>query len=405
MKKALKVLGVALLALVLVVAVFAVYVALSPGPHYPVPQVAFTVDRTPERVARGGREVRTMCAICHTDPITGALTGRRMTEHAPEAGPTYSKNITGHPVKGIGAWTDGEIAYLLRTGVRKDGQMTPPWMPKLVQMSDEDLKDVIAFLRSDDPIVKAADVDDRESEPSFMVKFLFRVAFKPEPWPSEPIVAPPPSDKVAFGRYLVTARLECFSCHAPDFSVVNTKEPEKTPGYLGGGNKMYDTSGRVVYSVNITPDKETGIGGWTEEQLRRTLTVGLRPDNTPVRYPMPLMREVTDEEAGAIYAYLRTVPALHNPRKASEAATVPTGASRGTQVYYKYGCNSCHGDTGLGLHDLRGAAKRYATDDEIIAYIKHPERTRPGIKMPTWEGVIQEDEYAPLAAHVRSLGK
>jgi mono/diheme cytochrome c family protein len=81
------------------------------------------------------------------------------------------------------------------------------------------------------------------------------------------------------------------------------------------------------------------------------------------------------------------------------------GAGQGQQVYYKYACNSCHGDSGVGLHDLRGAAKRYPTDAEIVAYIKHPERTKPGIKMPTWDGVIQEDEYAPLAAHVRSLGR
>ena len=38
-----------------------------------------------------------------------------------------------------------------------------------------------------------------------------------------------------------------------------------------------------------------------------------------------------------------------------------------------------------------------------VAYIKHPERTKPGIEMPTWDGVIGEDEYAPLATYVRSL--
>ena len=278
-------------------------------------------------------------------------------------------------------------------------------MPKLPLLADEDLKDVIAFLRSDDPLVKAADVDDRESEPTFLTKFLYRVAFKPYPWPPQPVAVPPPSDKLALGRYLVNARLVCHACHAPDFSKVNDLEPEKTPGYLGGGNPMQDLSGHKVYSANITPDQETGIGRWTEEQFRRTLRVGLRPDNRPLRYPMPLMPELTDDEVSAVYAYLRTVPPLHNPRKATETATVPTGASRGQQVYYKYSCNSCHGERGLGLHDLRGAAQRYPTHAEIIAFIKHPERTKPRIKMPTWDGVIQEDEYAPLAAHVRSLGK
>jgi mono/diheme cytochrome c family protein len=405
MRKVLKVLGYALLVLVVAVASFAAYVQLSPIPRYPVPQVAFTADRTPERVERGGRLVRTTCAMCHADPTTSVLTGRVMAEQDAAVGPTFVKNITGHPVKGIGAWSDAEIAYLIRTGVRRDGQMTPPWMPKLPLLADEDLKDIIAFLRSDDPLVKAADVDDRESEPTFLTKFLYRVAFKPYPWPAQPIAAPSPSDKLALGRYLVNARLVCHACHAPDFSKVNDLEPEKTPGYLGGGNPMQDLSGHKVYSANITPDQETGIGNWTEEQFRRTLRVGLRPDNRPLRYPMPLMPELTDDEVSAVYAYLRTVPALHIPRKATETAQVPTGASRGQQVYYKYSCNSCHGETGLGLHDLRGAAKRYPTDAEIIAFVKHPERTKPRIKMPTWDGVIQEDEYAPLAAHVRSLGK
>jgi hypothetical protein len=48
-----------------------------------------------------------------------------MAEQDKAVGPTYVKNITGHPVKGIGAWSDAEIAYLIRTGIRRDGQMTP----------------------------------------------------------------------------------------------------------------------------------------------------------------------------------------------------------------------------------------------------------------------------------------
>ena len=76
---------------------------------------------------------------------------------------------------------------------------------------------------------------------------------------------------------------------------------------------------------------------------------------------------------------------------------------RGKQVYYAYGCNGCHGDTGHGQYDLRKGPAKYPTDDELIAWIKHPERVRPGIAMPTWDGVIKEEEYAPLAGFVRTL--
>jgi cytochrome c2 len=56
------------------------------------------------------------------------------------------------------------------------------------------------------------------------------------------------------------------------------------------------------------------------------------------------------------------------------------------------------------LYDLRQGAQDFPTDAELIAYIRHPEQWKPGVKMPTWDGVIDEADYAPLAAHVRTLG-
>ena len=207
---------------------------------------------------------------------------------------------------------------------------------------------------------------------------------------------------MAYGRYLVTSRLLCFSCHSADFKTNDDLQPEKSAGYLGGGNAMPDISGKIVHTANLTPDPETGIGGWSEAQFRRALVDGIRPDNRPLRYPMVPYRPLGDAEVSAIYAYLRTVPPIRNAVPAPAAYEVPTG-DRGKQVYYAYGCNSCHGDTGHGQFDLRKGPAKYPTDDELIAWIRHPERTRPGITMPTWDGVIQEDEYAPLVSYVRSL--
>jgi Cytochrome C oxidase, cbb3-type, subunit III len=83
----------------------------------------------------------------------------------------------------------------------------------------------------------------------------------------------------------------------------------------------------------------------------------------------------------------------------------PHGHRPRPQVYLAYGCNKCHGETGLGTWDLRKGPERYPTDDALIAYIKHPEVAKPGIAMPTWDGVIQEDEYPPLVAYVRKLAR
>lgn len=129
----------------------------------------------------------------------------------------------------------------------------------------------------------------------------------------------------------------------------------------------------------------------------------MRPDLSVIVYPMMPFPELSDDDARAIYAYLRTVPPIQNavPRT---AAIAPTGADAGRAAYYRYGCNGCHGDTGIGLYDLRKGATDFATDGELIAYIRHPELRKPGVKMPTWDGVVAEADYEPLAAYARRLG-
>ena len=403
MRKALKILGFTLLAVVLLVAAAAAYIGASGIPRYAPGQVQFTVDVTPERVARGRRTADMLCVACHMEADTGKLSGHRMPDLPPQFGVAYSANITKDRETGIGAWTDGELAYLLRTGIKRDGSYAPPWMVKLPHLADEDLKDVIAFLRSDDPLVAPVAHKAPPSEPSFLTKFLCRVAFKPLPWPQQPILRPDPADPVAVGRYLVNGHAQCFGCHSADFAKVDDLHPERSAGYLGGGNAMPDLSGRTVLTANLTFDEGTGIGKWSEEDFVRAVRFAVRPDRAILLYPMVPYPELTDAEARAIYAYLRTVPPIRNavPRPAAQEVT---GADAGKAAYYKYGCNSCHGDTGLGMFDLRKNLRTFPTDEGLIAYIRHPEQFKPGVKMPPWDDVIAEEDYAPLVAHVRKLG-
>jgi len=79
--------------------------------------------------------------------------------------------------------------------------------------------------------------------------------------------------------------------------------------------------------------------------------------------------------------------------------------SQGKQLYYRYGCNACHGDNGAGVSDLRRAAQDYPTDPQLEAYIRHAPAFKPGAKMPAWNGIIDEKDYAPLIAYVRELGR
>jgi mono/diheme cytochrome c family protein len=402
-KRILKIaLGIAI-SFVLIVAGALAYIDWSGIPYYPPGKIELKVDVTPERVERGRRTAQLLCASCHLDNDTSSLAGKPMADTPAQFGTSHSANITRDPETGIGAWTDGEIAYLLRTGVRRDGRYTPPWMVKLPKMADEDLLDVIAFLRSDDALVRPIKAKRPPCKPSLLTKVLSRVAFKPLPYPTAPIVAPDPADKVASGRYLVQGRAICFPCHSADFAKLDEFVPERSAGYLGGGNALADMNGRIVKTANITPDPETGIGKWSADDFVRLLRFGVRPDLSVIVYPMLPYPELSDGEARAIYAYLRTVPPIKNavPRT---AAIMPTAADAGRAAFYRYGCNGCHGDTGVGLYDLRKGATDFATDGELIAYIRHPEVAKPGVKMPTWDGVIAEADYAPLAAYARQLG-
>jgi mono/diheme cytochrome c family protein len=301
----------AALALLLLAGGLAAFVQLRGIPRFDPPRVAFAVAVTPERVARGRRTAQVLCAPCHLDRARDAYSGRAMSAAAPRFGVVYSPNITQDGLHGIGQWSDGEIAYLLRTGVARGGRYTPPWMPRFPLLADEDVADVIAFLRSDDAQVLPAAVPDRPSEPSFLTKAYATFVARPLPYPSSPIVAPPAGDRVAYGRYLVTAKMDCHGCHSKGFLGVDPMRPERSTGFLGGGNPMRDPKRQRIFSSNLTPDA-TGLGAWTEADFRRAMKVGLRPDGRPLRPPMPLRPELTDDEVSAMWAYLRTVPPIVN---------------------------------------------------------------------------------------------
>jgi len=406
MRRALKVAGLALAVLAALVGGFLLYVQLDGIPRYPVEKVSFHAEPTPERIARGKKLASVLCAGCHLDPTTRQLTGKYMSDAPEEFGVIYSANITRHPTKGIGSWTDGELAYLLRTGVKRDGQYTPPWMVKLPHTSDEDLASIIAFLRSDDPMVAASDRDPPGvTRPSFLTKFLCHVAFRKLPYPTGPITAPSPTDRVAYGRYLVFG-LECYGCHSADFKTMNIAAPEKSAGYFGGGNPLLDLRRQVVRSANLTPDEETGIGRWSEQDFRTALRMGFRPNKTAVRYPMTNIPDLTDDEAGAIYAYLRTVPPIRNPfpRNLPPPPSQISGTD-GKRLYQDYGCVSCHGDDGVGLADLRRAAEHYPTRAGLKSWIKDAPSIKPDTRMPSWDGVIREEDYEPLMDYVLQLGQ
>lgn len=413
MKTALRRAALVLGALLLAAASFVAYCAIDGVPRYPRPAIAdLHVEATPARLARGRQLFTLTCAGCHLDPHSGRATGHPITDIPPAFGVIHSANITRDPVHGIGSMSDGELEHVLRTGVRADGRFVPPWMIKTPHLSDEDLHSLVAFLRSDDPQLAATAVAAPPSRPSLLAKVLAHTIIRPLPPPAGPVVAPPRQDRVAYGRYLTLA-LDCYSCHSPDFTKVDPLHPERTPGYLSGGNPMVDAEGRTIFTANLTPDARTGIGRWSEADFVRAVRRGFRPDGRVLHWPMEARPALDEQEAAAIYAYLRTVPAIEHEvvRPASPATTAPPvadAAAEGRRVYERYGCPSCHGNEGVGLGgaaDLRHANEHFTSDAALRAWIDDAPEQKPGTRMPGWRGVIREEDYAPLLRHVRALAR
>ncbi|MEQ1747273.1 MAG: c-type cytochrome [Saprospiraceae bacterium] len=316
MKRLFKILAYTLGVLALLVGIAVAFLYFRGIPTYeyaPTPEItALKVVPDSARVERGAKIATLLCNECHKNPSTGRLSGRIMSDLPAVFGEVASLNITQDPDHGIGSWTDGELYYFLRTGIRKDGSWAPPFMPKFPIMADEDLHSIIAWLRSNEQSLAA---DAREYPPNkfnLFTKFLANMAIFPPPLPERTITVPDPSDQVAFGKYVADALCACFACHSADFAKQDALHPEKSLGFYGGGNPMLNYEGELVPSANITMDKETGIGGWTLEEFREATKYGKNPKGGPLYYPMFPHTTLTDTEVDAIWAYLQTVPPIKN---------------------------------------------------------------------------------------------
>jgi mono/diheme cytochrome c family protein len=380
---------------------FVAFTAATPLPYFDRHPPELHITSTPERIARGKKLSRMLCSECHGDPTTHHLTGRALDDLPKELGEAFSRNITRDPTFGIGSWSDGDLVYLLRTGIARDGRYTPPYMVKLPLASDEDLASIVAYLHSDDPELAAQSVPSVVSRPSLLNKILNRLGvWHPLPFPTQPI--PPPSE-AELGHYLV-ATFGCYACHSADLKTIDVFTPEKSKGFMGGGTAMLDANGKTVYTANITFDEATGIGKWSKADFRRAIHEGFRPDNTPLRTPMPHYTELDTHEIDALYDYLASVPKIVKAQRPAEAYVLHTDAP-GEKLYNQYTCQACHGSNGIGLCDLRGATQKFPTDEALMAFIKNPSATAPGSKMPAWAGIIAETDYKPLMDYVRFLGR
>ena len=164
--------------------------------------------------------------------------------------------------------------------------------------------------------------------------------------PAKP--AAPASPTVERGRYLTEA-LGCGDCHTPQKMGPNGPEPDRSRLFSGHPEKLvmppapklppgpwlwvgsatntaFAGPWGVTYAINLTPDEVSGLGPWTEEMFVATLKSGLHwGEGREVLPPMPWKdySHLSDDDLGAIWAYLRTVPAIRNTAPSSEPAPPP----------------------------------------------------------------------------------
>lgn len=317
MKKILKVILIILLVVITGVAGMAIYIKTALPNVGAAPDIR--VEVTPERVARG-KYLATNVAVCmdchsqrnwsvYAGPIkegTFGGGGEKFGKEIEFPGTLYSKNITPYA---LNTWTDGEIFRAITTGENKDGKALFPLMGYLGygKMDKEDVYCIVAYLRTL-PVIKN-DIPERELD--FPVNFIVNTI----PAKATLSIKPDMNNNIEYGRYLITIA-NCVECHS---KVDKGKRIAGTE--FGGGRRFNFPNGTVATSPNITPDKETGIGNWSEEifiqkfkqfsdSAYHAQQVNPNDFNTPM--PWLMYAGMTRKDLGAIYAYLKTVKPIKN---------------------------------------------------------------------------------------------
>jgi mono/diheme cytochrome c family protein len=317
MKKVFRVLGYFLLAVIMIAAGILIYIktALPNVGAAPV----LKVENSVAHIERGRYLANSVsvCMDCHSTrdwskflaPVTEGTTGRggeRFDKKEGFPGIYYSKNIT---PAGISRYTDGELFRLITTGVTKEGRAMFPVMPYHYygQMDPEDIKCIIAYIRTLSPI----DNNVVESVSDFPMNFIINTI----PQKASPNKLPAKSDQLTYGAYMANASA-CIECHSP----VN-KGQIITELSFSGGREFTLPDGSVVRSANLTPDKETGLGGWNEDQFISRFKMysdtsyhpqHVKPGEFNSIMPWLMYSKMNKEDLAAIYAYLRRVNSIKN---------------------------------------------------------------------------------------------
>ncbi len=275
------------------------------------------IDVTPERVKRGEYLANhvTLCIDCHSTrdwsrysgPLEKGTEGKGGEYFGPEMGfpgKIYSKNITPFHLKD---WTDGELFRTITTGVSKDGKALFPVMPyhNYGQMDKEDIFDIIAYIRTLQPITY--------SPPKRSLDFPVNFILNTIPQKAGLVKKPPVTDRIAYGRYMINAAA-CIECHTP------AEKGKIIPEKAFNGGRSFEMPNGIVTSANLTPDNETGIGNWTAETFVSLFkkysdpsqAEKLKANDMNTVMPWTMYAGMDSTDLVSIFEYLKTLPPVKN---------------------------------------------------------------------------------------------
>ncbi len=349
------------------------------------------------------------CEVCHTAPGGSAFAGG-LAIPLP-FGTLYSTNITADKETGIGGYTDADFLNAVQRGIRKDGTRLYPAMPypSYTRMTNADALAIKAYLFSR-PAVHATNRADTLSFPynqrwsMIFWSFLFNANSRFAPNTAQ-------SAQWNRGAYLAEALAHCGECHTPRNLAFALDNRKKFAGALTAGWRAF----------NITSDKSTGIGGWSDAELSAYLANGHALDRGTAAGPMgeavdQSFSHMSASDITALVVYLRSVPAIASPNlpatTAPPAAASPGEANLSTDALgkrvFEEACVSCHDWTGVSplspyatLTGARTVNDPSATNVAQIVISGARRLTPTGvISMPAFGAAHSDVEIAAVANYV-----
>jgi mono/diheme cytochrome c family protein len=348
------------------------------------------------------------CMVCHTTEggkeYAGGL-GFKLP-----FGTLYSTNITPDKETGIGNYSDQDFLNAVHRGVRGDGARLYPAMPytSYTYISDADALAIKAYLFSLAPVHAPAPANTLAFPFNQRWGMIFWSAlFNPDTRFTPDTSKSPEWNR---GAYLSEALAHCGECHTPRNLAFALNNRQKFAGALTAGWRAF----------NITSDKETGVGGWRDDDLIAYLSIGHAAGHGSASGPMGeavdhSFSQFAPEDIRAVVAYLRSVPPMTStdlpattaPPAPASHKDGPTADARGKMVF-EGACVSCHGWTGESsvspFATLTGA---WAVNDpsatnvaQIVLSGTMRHNPPDALSMPAFGNAYSDDEIAAVANYV-----